>query len=448
MQNLQDSNLFTTFAVSSYWIKYSSLQWRHLYDNIKQTVQPRKESMMAPIKLRNMIEGKRWFIYREVIKQFADHGNLTISELAQYMNSSIPYVTKAVNELVEQGMVHEVGKRENISRRPPRVYGLVLSCAYFLGIDMGQGCLNFGICDFCGNLIDSKFKIPFRYANTEESLNELVELINNYIEETKIEKSLIQNVCMGVGGRVKPKEGKAYNCFTYLDMPLATALTEKLGLPLCLDNDTRCMTYGELLRGCCQNAKNVIFVNVSWGLGIGIVFDGHLYLGKSGYSGEIGHMHIYNNGIICRCGKVGCMETETSGSALQRKVNKLLMDGGTSILSEKVKNKKLTLNLSDIIEAIKKEDVLCIEALQNVAVELGINLAGIINVFNPELLVIGGDLSVMSEYLLPPIYMGIKKYSLNMVSEDSQVVTSSLGAKAGLIGACLMARGRLLEDLI
>lgn len=403
---------------------------------------------MASIKLKNIIEGKRWSVYREVIKQFADHGNVTISELAQYMGCSIPYVTKAVNELAEQGLVYEVGKREYISRRPPREYGLVSSCAYFLGIDMGQGCVNFGICDFCGNLVGSKYKVPFSYTNTEESLDNLVELINHYIEELKIDRSLIQNVCMGVGGRVKPKEGRAYNCFTYLDKPLAVVLSERLGVSVCLDNDTRCMTYGEFLRGCCKDAKNVIFVNVSWGIGIGIVIDGHLYIGKSGYSGEMGHMHIYNNGIICRCGKVGCMETETSGSALQRKVNRLLMEGNTSILSERVVNQGKAITLQDIIEAINKEDVLCIEALQEVAVELGNNLAGIINVFNPELLVIGGDLSVLSEYLLPPIYMGIKKYSLNMVSEDSQVVISSLGAQAGLIGACLMARGKLLEGLL
>lgn len=402
--------------------------------------------MKSSMILKNIIEGKRWVAYKEVINQFAGHGNLTISELAQYMDNSVPYVTKAVNELVEQGMVYEVGKRENISRRPPREYGLVPSCAYFMGIDMGQDCVNFGICDFCGNLVDSKYKVPFNYADNEESLNNLVELINHYIEETKIERSLIQNICMGVGGRVKPKEGNAYNCFTYLDKPLAATLTERVGISVCLDNDTRCMTYGEFLRGCCKEAKNVIFVNVSWGIGIGIVFDGRLYIGKSGYSGEIGHMHIYNNGIICRCGKVGCMETETSGSALQRKVNQLLMEGKTSILSERVVNQGVPLTLQDIIEAINKEDVLCIEALQEVAVELGTNLAGIINVFNPELLVIGGDLSVLSEYLLPPIYMGIKKYSLNMVSEDSQVVISSLGAQAGLRGACLMARGKLLQE--
>lgn len=206
------------------------------------------------------------------------------------------------------------------------------------------------------------------------------------------------------------------------------------------------MTYGEFLKGCCKGVKNAIFVNISWGLGIGIIFDGKLYFGNSGYSGEFGHMHIYNNGIICHCGKTGCLETEVSGMALQRKMTELLLSGETSILSDKVVNKKEPLTLQDILDAIAKEDVLSIEALQKMASELGTNLAGIINIFNPEMLVIGGDLSVTGDYLIQPINMGIKKFSLNVVNEDSKIVISELKDQAGLIGACLMARHKLLSE--
>ena len=273
---------------------------------------------------------------------------------------------------------------------------------------------------------------------------ELVGIINAYIEESGIQKDLIHNVCMNVAGRVNPKEGKAYNYFTCLDQPFAQILQEALGIHTCIENDTRSMTYGEYLKGISKGIKNVIFVNVSWGIGIGIIINGEIYCGKSGYSGEIGHMHIYNNGIICHCGKTGCMETEVSGMALQRKMTQILEKGATSILSEKVFVRKEQLTLADILDAIDKEDVLCIEALQKMADELGTNLAGIINTFNPEMLVIGGDLSVTGDYLTQPVSMGIKKYSLNVVNEDSKIVTSMLKDKAGLVGACLVARHNIL----
>lgn len=139
-----------------------------------------------------------------------------------------------------------------------------------------------------------------------------------------------------------------------------------------------------------------------------------------------------------------CLETEVSGRALQKKLTQQLLEGRKSVLSDKVVNRKETLTLQDILKAIAKEDVLCVEALQNIADELGKSLAGIINIFNPEMLVIGGDLSVTGDYLTLPVSMGIKKHSLNVVNTDSQIVSSTLKEKAGLIGACLMARYRLI----
>ena len=313
-------------------------------------------------------------------------------------------------------LVQEVGKRDNYARRAPRVYSLIATAGYFLGIDTGHDRLNLAITDFCGDIVYSECNITYEYENTEACFQSLTDKVNAFIEESGIAR----------------------------DTTLADALTQSIGVPSCIDNDTRCMLYGEWLKGCCRGYRNVVFVNISWGIGIGIINDGKMYLGKSGYSGEIGHMHIYNNDIICHCGKTGCMETEASGWALQRKMAKAIADGAASILSDR-KNPQQTLTLDDILDAIAREDVLSIEKLQEVAVELGINLAGIINVFNPDMLVIGGDLSVTGDYLTLPICMGIKKYSLNVVNEDSIIATSTLTNKAGLIGACLMARHKVLN---
>ena len=179
-------------------------------------------------------------------------------------------------------------------------------------------------------------------------------------------------------------------------------------------------------------------------MGIGIIIDGKLYYGKSGYSGEFGHMTAYNNNIICHCGKIGCVETEVSGRALKRKLTENILAGKPSILSDKVLKQKEELTLEDIMDAIAKEDVLSLATLQHIADELGKQLAGIINIFNPEMLVIGGEMSVTGDYLTLPVNMGIKKYSLNVMNEDSQIVTSELKDQAGVIGACLIARQKLL----
>lgn len=396
---------------------------------------------------KSIIPHTKWSASKTaLLNLLIEHGGQTIAELSSSLGVSVPYTTKTLNELIEDGLIEVTGKKDNYSKRAPKIYDLIATSGYFLGIDTGKQNLTFGICDFCGNIVAEPELIHFDYQDTPECFDRFINLINEYIQRSGIERSQIKKACMSIGGRVNPEIGCAYNYFTCTEMPLAEALTERLDLPFCIDNDTHCMTYGEYLKGVCKGLKNIIFVNVSWGIGIGIIFDGKLYLGKSGFSGEIGHMHIYNNDIICHCGKTGCMETETSGSALLRKMKEALENGGTSVLSDKVKNQHQELTLQDILDAIQKEDVLSIETLQKVAVELGTNLAGIINIFNPEMLVIGGDLSVTGAYLTQPICMGIKKFSLNMVNEDSQVAASTLKEHAGLIGACLMARSKYLNN--
>ena len=396
---------------------------------------------------KSIIPHTKWSASKTaLLNLLIEHGGQTIAELSNSLGVSVPYTTKTLNELIEDGLIEVTGKKDNYSKRAPKIYDLIATSGYFLGIDTGKQSLTFGICDFCGNMVAESELIHFDYQDTPTCFDRFITLINEYIQKSGIERSQIKKACMSIGGRVNPETGCAYNYFTCTAKPLAEALTERLDLPFCIDNDTRCMTYGEYLKGVCKGLRNIIFVNISWGIGIGIIFDGKLYLGKSGFSGEIGHMHIYNNDIICHCGKTGCMETETSGSALLRKMKEALENGGTSVLSDKVKNQHQELTLQDILDAIKKEDVLSIETLQKVAVELGTNLAGIINIFNPEMLVIGGDLSVTGAYLTQPICMGIKKFSLNMVNEDSLVAASTLKEHAGLIGACLMARSKYLNN--
>ncbi len=383
---------------------------------------------------------------RALLNQFITQGAATIPELSKNLGISIPTVTKSLNELMDKGLVQEVGKRDNSSGRVPTIYDLIPTSGYFIGIDPTADTLAMGASDFCGNIIHQKNNIPFHYEDTPECLQGIVKSILDFIDELTIDKNLILGICMNVAERVDPFEGKAYNKYTFLDKPLATALSEAVGYPVYVDNDSRSMAYGEYLKGCCKGEKNVVFINIAWGLGMGLIIDGKLYFGKSGYSGEIGHMSVYDNDIICHCGKLGCMETEVSGRALKRKMTKLLMDGGQSILSDKVVNQKQELTLQDILDAIAKEDVLCIEALQRMADELGKNLAGIINIFNPDLLILGGEMSVTGDYLIQPVKMGIKKYSLNVVNEDSKIVISKLKEQAGLVGACLMARYRTLSE--
>ncbi|MDD4610145.1 MAG: ROK family protein, partial [Bacteroidaceae bacterium] len=220
---------------------------------------------------------------------------------------------------------------------------------------------------------------------------------------------------------------------------------ERLGYGVTIDNDTRAMTYGEFMSGCVKGERNIIYVNISWGIGIGIIIDGKVYNGKSGFAGEFGHIPAYDNEIICHCGKKGCLETETSGSALHRILLERVRSGERSIVATP-ETKANELDLDDIITAISKEDLLCIEIVEEIGQKLGKQIAGLINIFNPELVIIGGTLSLTGDYITQPIKTAVRKYSLNLVNKDSVIITSKLREKAGAVGACMLARSRMFED--
>ena len=396
--------------------------------------------------IRNI--NKKSSVQGRILEQFVSQGTFTIPEMSKAVGVSLPTATSAINELIKAGLVREVGKKDISSGRIPMAYDLVPNAGYFVGVNPEMDCLALAASDFCGNLITEKIRVPYTYENTPENLEQMAKIINDFIATLPYAKEEILQICVNVAERVNPFEGNAYNMFTFLEDSLASRLTKLVQLPVCIENDTRSMTFAEFIKGRSKGLKNVIFANVCWGLAIGIIIDGKLYYGKSGYSGEFGHMTAYNNNIICHCGKIGCIETEVSGRALKRKLTEKILNGKTSILSDKVLNQKEELTLKDLLEAIDKEDVLSLATLQNIADELGKQLAGVINIFNPEMLVIGGEMSATGDYLTLPARMGIKKFSLNIVNEDSQIVTSSLKGLAGITGACLMARHRLLNDSI
>lgn len=169
--------------------------------------------------------------------------------------------------------------------------------------------------------------------------------------------------------------------------------------------------------------------------------------GRSGYSGELGHFPAFNNEIMCHCGKKGCLETGVSGMALKREVVSSIKAGKQSLLSDKLKNEgEEAITLNDIIVAIDNEDMLCIEVVENMAKELGRWIAGLINLFNPELVIIGGTLARVGDYILRPIKQSVQKYTLRLVSQDSRIVVSKMGEKAGVLGAALSARNQILFE--
>ena len=357
----------------------------------------------------------------------------TIPDLAREIDLSVPTVTKFVMEMVESGYIVNYGKQETSEGRPPNVYGLNPGSAYTIGVDIRAFCLHIGLMNFTGDIVDSEMGLECCLENSPAGLETLVEHIRNFIDRHESVKNKILQVGVNISGRVNPEEGYSYSMFNFEERPLSEVLSDKLGIPVRIDNDTRAMAYGEMLKGVVKAEKDIVFINVSWGLGAAFIIDGKMYEGRSGFSGEFGHFSVFDNEIICRCGKKGCLETEVSGQALHRLLCEKVKGGQNSILAKKILSSTEEVTLEEIVEATNKEDMLCIELVEEIGRKLGRYLAGLINLFNPELVVIGGTLARTEDYILQPVKTAVRKYSLNLVNRDSAIVLSKLQNKAGVV---------------
>ena len=169
----------------------------------------------------------------------------------------------------------------------------------------------------------------------------------------------------------------------------------------------------------------------------------YTFVYATGFSGEIGHFPFLDNDQICHCGKTGCLETGASGSAIHRIFTEKLAGGRASLLSDKF-NEGQEITLDDIISAVKEEDVLVIEVIEQIGSTLGRAIAGLINLFNPELVVIGGKMAEVEDYLMLPLKSAVQKHSLNMINKDTKIKLAKLGEKGGTIGVCMLSRSKLL----
>lgn len=369
----------------------------------------------------------------------------TIPEIADALGISVGTATKYVGTLLAEGYLEDLGKAPSVSGRRPHRYSLRAEAGHFLGFDVNDRYINVALMDFRGGIIDRRL-LDYFALDEPGSFDRLGLILKRSLEEAAAAGYRIQNSCIALPGRIDSRTEDSHTFFHSPGLTLAARLREQAGLPLCLYNDTRAMTYGEFLKGAGAGTRNMLMINVNWGLGMGIVIDSRVYGGKTGYAGEFGHVYGYDNQIICRCGKRGCNETEISGQALLRNVVQRIRDGESSILGPRVLSSDKPLSLHEVIEAVGHEDVLCIESIEQIGRRLGEKLSGLINVFNPEIVVIGGELALTGDYLLDPMRMTINKHSIHLVSQDTRICQSALGMEAGAVGACLVARNRYLGE--
>ena len=389
------------------------------------------------------INHKNNIIKRNIIAYMALDGESTLSELTRELHISVPTMTKLVQELVDDSIVNDLGKVETPGGRRPNVFGLANSAIYFAGINVARDHIAYVITDLQNNIILEHTDNSFELVDRPQCLERICQNIENFIATSGVDREKILGVGVSIVGRVNPETGRSYKYFTSSEESLTDIISSRIGIRVMLENDTRARCYAEYTTGKAKNESNVIYLHMGRGVAIGIVIDGKLYYGKNGFAGEFGHIPFFDNEIICACGKKGCLETEVSGIALENKIVDLIERGVNTHLRE-MYDRGESIHINDIIAAARNDDNLAIELIEEAGEKVGKAVAFLINTFNPETVIVGGNLAMAGEYLMLPLKSSTNKYSLNLVYKDTKFRVSKMTDSANAWGVAMLIRNKVI----
>ncbi|HMM11704.1 MAG TPA: ROK family transcriptional regulator [Bacteroidales bacterium] len=384
----------------------------------------------------------------KIIQVISQQGEaITIPEICRKLDVSIPTGIKLVNELQEEGFLKVVGKKENQNGRKPLLYALNDPNFFAIAVEVSMKRISVALVDPGLNILKYRQKIDFKLENTQECLDQVEQFIQQCLEGCEVKEETVLGMGLGITGRVNTETGSSITYFNFMDKPLAEWLSDRFNTPVFIENDTRCLGMAEKNLGHAMNASNAVVINLSRGLGTSLIVNGNLVSGSAGYAGEFGHMHFGSQEKICLCGKVGCLGTVVGGHVLEEQFLQHIAESQPSLLSAESHE---GIRYDQILDAALKGDQLSIRLIQQMGRTLGYALGNIINLLNPELVVLGGKFARLGNMMLDPMRSGMAESALINPLKMCRIEVSELGDMALLkgVGALVFEHFELLQNRV
>jgi len=317
-----------------------------------------------------------------------------------------------------------------------------------VGVDMGGTSLRALVVDRANRILAVEKQPTKRDLKPDALIEEIAAEVEDALRTAGVKRSDLRAVSVGAPGAVNPKKGIVYEApnLGWKNVALGPKLSALLGVPTLVENDVNVGTVGEHALGAGRGARELVGIFVGTGIGGGIISGGKLYEGTRGAAAEVGHMILQMDGPKCGCGKRGCAEALASRTAMEREVRAMIKKGARSCVLELMKERsKERMTSSIIIRALKKKDPVMRAVVRRTAQYLGILVANVVNMMDPECVVIGGGVAErLQEELVEPIRKTARKYFLcQRDASKVKIVAAKLGDNAGALGAVVLARQRL-----
>lgn len=393
-------------------------------------------------------------IFREanlslVLRNIQNEAPLSRAKLAVMTELNKSTVSSLVEDLLERGLIHEIGMNSIGTGRPATLLEINPQAGGIIGVELGVDFVAVALMDFVGKVIWRHKEKADPFDEQTKTIKQTLDLADEAINRCRDADLRMLGIGVAAPGTVDLQEGvMVYSPnLRWHNVPLRKIFSEHTGLKVFIENDANAAGVAEHLFGVMRQARDFIFIYAGVGVGGGLFLNGKLYRGHNGYAGEIGHIPTMAEGTdeLCLCGNPGCWETTANQRAVIRRVEAGLKNGHSSLIPNLMSaQNESSLSVELIKQAADAGDEVAIESFSEVGSAMGQGIAGIVNIFNPEKIVIGGTLSTASGYLLPAVKEVVSQRALNDVLRKTEVIPSVFGDDASLFGAVAI----VVEDIM
>ena len=381
--------------------------------------------------LRGSFELMKQLNVSAVLKVIKDNGSLSRAEIAKLTGLTPASVTNITKFLIEDNFLRESKIGESSGGRPPIILEFNPDARYVIGVGIGVGVIDVVITNLSASIIIKReMRIEEERYDYDLVFKKLVNLINEVVKSSKIDKEKILGVGVALHGIVNARTGISIHALYYgwKNKDIKEKLEEELDLTVYVDNDVRAMSLGESWFGATKDIANFVTLNISNGIGAGIIINNMPYYGVGFSAGEIGQ---------CNCGNYGCLETVASNNNIIRKAIKLIKQGVNSSLSKDIDDIN-NLSIEDICKAANDGDELSITILKEAARYIGIAITNLINILNPTAIVVVGEIFENTTHTIETLSEIVKNRGLKLSSENVRIIRSLLGRDAAVVGAATL----------
>lgn len=390
------------------------------------------------------LKEKRYQQKKNIIGDLYRLEELSKPEICRLTNMTTPTISRIIDELIEEGWVVDQGQGPSIGGKRPHIFSLNPDAAYIMGVDIGRELLKIAIFNLRKEIIGSIQVFPslLETQNNEHVLHDLKKRIDEALKNLSIPKSKIKVAGFSLPGLID-SDGNSFTYLSFENTTIKKVLEKMLEIPVFIDNDSIIMAMAEHAFGTAQGASHALCVNINECIGLGMILNSRPYTGYKGMAGEFGHIRISGPEVLCYCGKAGCLETIASGRAIVKAAQAAIAEGQATTISPSADGE---ITFSDVINAANHDDIFAIGLLQNAGEKIGEALASLIHLFNPELIVIGGEITGANELIISSVRQAIDKYAITRLKNHCEIKTSALTDKSCILGTLSLVMEHLYYD--